>query len=56
MLDMVVAPEIVGRQRDDADEPADPVIGARRTEKRPVAAIMLDHEQPDDEPRSRHNQ
>ena len=39
-------PVIVRRQRHHADDPADPVVDRAAAEERPVAAIVLDHEQP----------
>ena len=40
-----LTPEVIGCQRDYAEDAADPVIDTPRREHRPVAAIMLDHEQ-----------
>ena len=43
------APHVVGRHRDDAGEAADPVVGEAMAEERAVAAVVLDHEQPQQE-------
>lgn len=43
------APIVVGRQRQDADRASNPVVDAATGEKRTVAAIMLNHEQPEQE-------
>ena len=51
-----MAPEIVRRQREYADHPTDPVVGAAPAEERAVAAIVLDHEQADEEARRRNGQ
>ena len=42
---MVLAPDIIGRQRQDTQQPADPVAQPAVLEERAVAAIVLDHEQ-----------
>ena len=49
-------PEIVGRQRQDADDAADPIIGETMGKERPVAAIVLDHEETHEEAGSRHGE
>ena len=49
-----VAPEIVGRQGEHADHPADPIVCRSLAKERAVAAIMLNHEQPHEEARGRH--
>jgi hypothetical protein len=49
-----VAPEAVGRQRQHADDTADPIVHQAMAEEGAVAAIMLDHEQPHQEARGRH--
>ena len=41
------APVIIGGQRQDAEDAADPVVGLAVGEERAVAAIVLDHEQAD---------
>src|SRR3954451_22751648 len=46
---MGMAPEIVRREGQDADDPPDPVIERAAAEERAVPAIMLDHEQADQE-------
>ena len=43
-------PEIVGRQRQHADDAADPVVRAAAREERAVAAVVLDHEEPNQKP------
>ena len=47
------APQIVRRQRHDADHPTDPVVGGAPAEEGAVAAIVLDHEEPHQEAASR---
>ena len=47
MRRMRLAPEIVRGQRQNADNPADPVIGLARRKQGAMAAIVLDHEHPD---------
>src|SRR4051812_7612363 len=44
---MRAAPEIVRRQRQDADRAADPVVRAPVREERPMTAVVLNHEKPD---------
>ena len=57
VMDGVAAPPVVvGRERQHADRPADPVVGQRLAEERPVPAVVLDHEQPDQEAGGRHGQ
>ncbi len=46
----------VRRQREQAAQPADPVVGAPRPKERAVAAVMLDDEDPDDEAGGHHRQ
>ncbi len=49
-MDVVcAAPEVMGRQRQHADDPSYPIIRACRGKKRTMAAIVLDHEQADEE-------
>ena len=51
MVDRVAAPpEVVGRQGQDADRPTDPVVGGLARQERSVPAIVLDHEQADEQP------
>ena len=51
VVDRVAAPpEVVGRQGQDADRPADPVVGGLARQERSVPAIVLDHEQADEQP------
>ena len=49
-------PEIIGRQRQHADDAADPVVCSALAEKGAVAAIVLDHEQPHQKSRGRHGE
>ena len=51
-----MAPVSVGGQRQHADDPAEPVVGAPGMEERAVAAIVLDHEQADQETGRGHRQ
>ena len=52
MMDRVAAPPVVvGRHGDDADRPADPVVGGLARKERAVPAVVLDHEEADEEPR-----
>jgi hypothetical protein len=46
-------PEIIGRQRQHADHTSDPIIHGPATEERPVATIVLDHEEANEEARRR---
>src|SRR6185295_10262999 len=50
MHGMGALPMIVRRQREDADDPPDPIIGRAATEEGPMAAVMLDHEEADEKP------
>ena len=50
---MGAAPVVIGRQRDDAEHPADPVVRCPAAEHRAVPAVVLDEEEADEEPRSR---
>jgi hypothetical protein len=56
MAGMGPPPLVVGCQRDNADQPADPVIGNPSSKEGTVTAIMLDHEEPDEECSCRHHQ
>jgi len=47
------SPAVVRRHCDRADESSNPVVGRRTLEKRAVAAIVLDHEEPHNETRRR---
>ena len=49
-------PEIVRRQRHNADDAPDPVIGEAVPEERAVTAIVLDHEETDHEAGGRNGQ
>jgi hypothetical protein len=54
MVEGVAAPpEIVGRQRQDANDAPDPVIRTTTVEERPVAAIGLNHKETHEEAGSR---
>src|SRR5882757_4826360 len=48
---MVMSPVIVWGQCHDADRPADPIIRKTAAEERPVAAIMLNHEETNEQAR-----
>ena len=48
-------PVAVRGQRHDADDPADPIVGKTVAEKRAMAAIVLDHEEADEQARGRHH-
>ena len=57
VVDGVGAPPVaVGREGHDPDRPAEPVVGAAPAEERAVPAVVLDHEQADEEARRRHRQ
>jgi len=49
-------PEIVRGQGHNTDDSADPIACQTAVEERPVAAIVLDHEEADEEARSGHSQ
>lgn len=49
-----LAPEIIGRQRQHTDHPADPIVCHAMTKKGAMPAIMLNHEQSHEEARGRH--
>ena len=51
---MASSPEIVRRQGYNTDGSADPIVCEAAEEERPVAAIVLDHEEADEEPRRRY--
>src|ERR1700722_5765166 len=53
---MTVAPEIVGRQGQYANDASDPVIHPTSAEECSVAAIVLDHEEAYEETGSRHGE
>jgi hypothetical protein len=48
---MALPPEIVRSQGHDTDGSADPIICKPAIEERPVAAVVLDHEETDEEAR-----
>jgi hypothetical protein len=55
MMDVVAAaPEIIGCECQGSDHASDPVVGAAIAEKRSVPAVMLDHEEANQEPCRRH--
>lgn len=49
MYCVVPAPERIGRQRQYTQGPAEQVIRAARLEERAVTAVMLEHEQPNEQ-------
>ena len=53
---MASTPKIIRRQRQHPDHPAGPVAAASSREERTVPAIMLDHEQADQQARGRQYQ
>ena len=54
MVDGVgAAPDIIGRQSEHPDRPADPVAHLALAEEGAVTAVVLDHEQPDEKPGGR---
>ena len=51
MVDRMAAPPvIVGGHRHDADPPADPLVGGFARQERTVPAIVLDHEEANEQP------
>jgi hypothetical protein len=56
MKSMGAPPELVGRQGQHADHAPDPIIRQPAAKERPVAAIMLDHEEADEEARRRYGE
>jgi hypothetical protein len=48
---MVTSPVIVWRQGHDTDDSADPIVRKTAAEKRAVAAVVLDHEEADEQAR-----
>src|SRR5438309_8170775 len=46
MNGMGSTPVVIWRQRQDPDDPADPVIGRPMPEESSMTAVVLDHEQP----------
>ena len=51
MARMVLSPVIVRREGHNADHTTNPIVRKAAIKERPVAAIMLDHEQPYEETR-----
>src|SRR6201993_2219855 len=51
MACMVTSPVIVWRQGHDTDDSADPIVRTTAAEKRAVAAVVLDHEEADEQTR-----
>ena len=49
-------PVVIRRQRDDAEDRAHDVRRAGRPEERPMSAVVLEDEQPDQEKRGRHRE
>ena len=56
MQRVLVPPMAIRRQRQDTDDPSQPVVGAAPVKERAMAAIVLDHEQADQEAGRRHRQ
>src|SRR5690348_10822467 len=56
MARMVPSPVIVRREGHNADRAADPVVRKATVKERAVTAIMLDHEETDDQGRRGHHQ
>src|SRR5579871_2317329 len=54
MTRMVTPPVIVWRQSHDTDDPADPIVRNTAAEKRAMAAVVLDHEEADEQARRGH--
>src|SRR6185437_11240216 len=53
---MARAPESIRRQRQHAKRPAEQVVGAARLEERAVTAVVLEHEQPNEQDSRRHGE
>jgi len=56
MARMAPSPVIVRREGCNADRAANPIVRKAAMKERPVTAIMLDHEETDDQARRRHDQ
>src|ERR1700751_306709 len=56
MARMVASPVIVRSEGNNADGSADPIVRKTAVEERPVAAVMLDHKETNEQPRRRHFQ
>jgi hypothetical protein len=56
MQRMASLPVIVRRQGYDTDGSADPIVRKTAVEERPVAAVMLDHEETDEQTRRGYHQ
>ena len=56
MASMVMSPVIVWRQGHGTDDSADPIVRKAAAEKRAVAAIVLDHEETDEQARRGHRE
>ena len=56
MQRMLMAPMVVGGERQHSDCAAQPIVGTPLPEERAVPTIVLDDEQPDQEPRRRQGQ
>jgi len=56
MARMVPSPVIVRREGHNADRAANPIVREAAVKERPVAAIVLDHEETDDQARRGHHQ
>ena len=53
---MSASPEVVGRERQHADQATDPVVGKAMTEEGAMTAIVLDHKQPHKKAGRRHRE
>ena len=51
-----MSPVIVRGQGHDTDDSADPIVRKTAAEERPVAAVMLDHEETNEQARRGHCQ
>lgn len=56
MARMIASPVIVRREGHNADGSADPIVRNTTAEERPVAAVMLDHEETNEQARRGHCQ
>ncbi len=50
------SPEVIGRQRQDADHSTHPIVCHAMTKKGAMAAIMLNHEQSHEKARGRYRE
>jgi hypothetical protein len=56
MYGMSASPEVVGRERQHADQTADPVVGKAMAEESAMTTIVLDHKQPHKKAGRRHRE